>query len=113
MHQGGFTAWETLRGGTIDGAIHLGMDKQIGSIEVGKVADLAIINGDVLADLRRSEFVEYTVINGRVFEAATMNELGSKQKRKPFFFEQDNLNYMPEETRLSIEHKSRRHHWVH
>ena len=113
MHQGGFTAWETLRGGTIDGAKHLGMDKQIGSIEVGKVADLAVINGDVLSDLRRSEYVEYTVINGRVYEAATMNELGSKRKRKPFFFEQDNLNYMPEETRESIENKARRHHWVH
>lgn len=113
MQQGGFSAWEALRGGTIDGARHLGMDKQIGSIEVGKAADLAIIDGDVLSDLRRSEFVKYTVINGRVFEAETMNELGSKEKRQPFFFEQDNKSFMPQQTQQAIENKQKRFHWVH
>lgn len=113
MHQGGFSAWESLRGGTIDGAKHLGMDKQIGSIEVGKVADLAVIEGDVLGDLSRSEFVKYTVLNGRVYEAETMNELGSKKKRQPFFFEQDNKAFMPEATRQAIHNKQHRYHWVH
>ncbi|MEQ3652756.1 MAG: amidohydrolase family protein, partial [Glaciecola sp.] len=68
MEHGGFTPFEALRGGTIDGARHLGMDKQLGSIEVGKLADLVVIDGDVLNDLSRSEYVEYTIINGRVFE---------------------------------------------
>ena len=113
MHQGGFSAWEALRGGTIDGARHLGMDKQIGSIEVGKVADLAVIEGDVLSDLSRSEFVKYTILNGRVYEAETMNELGSKKKRQPFFFEQDNKAFMPEATRQAIHNKQHRYHWVH
>ncbi|GAA0859779.1 amidohydrolase family protein [Aliiglaciecola litoralis] len=113
MQQGGFTPWEALRGGTIDGAKHLGMDKQIGSIEVGKVADLVIIDGDVLADIRRSEYVDYTVINGRVFEAATMNEVGSKTKRQPFFFEQDNQSFMPKETEAQMHEKAKRHKWVH
>lgn len=113
MHQGGFTAWEAIRGGTIDGAVHLGMDKQIGSIEVGKMADLVVIDGDVLSDLRRSEFVDYTVINGRVFEAATMNEVGSKKKRQPFFFEMDNQSFMPKETEAAIHEKGKRHKWVH
>ncbi len=113
MHQGGFTPWEALRGGTIDGARHLGMDKQIGSIEVGKVADLVVIDGDVVNDLSRSEYVLYTVLNGRVFEAATMNELGSKTKRQPFFFESDNQAFMPKETEEAINAKAKRHHWVH
>lgn len=113
MNQGGFTPWEALRGGTIDGALHLGMDKQIGSIEVGKVADLVVIDGDVLTDLKRSEYVDYTVINGRIFEAATMNEVGSKKKRQPFFFEQDNQSFMPKETQATIEDKAKRHKWVH
>lgn len=113
MQQGGFSAWEALRGGTIDGAKHLGMDKQLGSIEVGKIADLVVIDGDVLSDLRRSEFVEYTVINGRIFEAATMNEVDGKNKRKPFFFELNNQLFMPQETQATIDEKSKRHHWVH
>jgi len=113
MHQGGFTPFEALRGGTIDGAIHLGMDKDIGSIEVGKLADLAVIDGDVLADLTRSEFVTHTVLNGRVYDTETMNELGSSEKRQPFFFEKNNQLFMPEQTQSELEAKAHRYHWVH
>jgi Tol biopolymer transport system component/imidazolonepropionase-like amidohydrolase len=113
MQQGGFSPWQALRSGTIQGATHLGMDKDIGSIEVGKLADMVVIDGDVLKDLRRSEFVQYTIINGRVFEAATMNELGSKTKREPFYFEGENQMFMPAETRQEIEEKAEKNHWVH
>ena len=113
MAQGGFTPWEALRGGTIDGARHLGMDKQIGSIEVGKVADLAIIEGDVLADIKRSEFVSHTVINGRVFASATMQELGSETTPAPFFFADDNSQFMPQATQLEVDAKAKNYHWVH
>ncbi|MFA3792853.1 amidohydrolase family protein [Aliiglaciecola sp. SL4] len=113
MQQGGFTPWEALRGGTIDGAKHLGMDKQIGSIEAGKVADLVVIDGDVLTDIRRSEYVDYTVINGRIYAAASMNEVNSKQKRQAFFFEQDNQSFMPKETQIRVHEKAKQHNWVH
>ncbi len=113
MEQGGFTPWQALRGGTIDGARHLGMDKQIGSIEPGKLADLVIIDGDLLKDLRRSEFVEYTVLNGKIYEAATMNELGSKTRRQPFFFEGGNQTFMPVETQQEMQEKAQLHHWIH
>jgi Tol biopolymer transport system component/imidazolonepropionase-like amidohydrolase len=113
MHQGGFTPFEALRGGTIDGAIHLGMDNDIGSIEPGKLADLAIIDGDVLDDIKRSEFVTHTVINGRVFDTATMNEVGSKRTRHPFFFEGNNALFMPDETAALMQEKAQRYHWVH
>lgn len=113
MQQGGFTPWEALRGGTIDGAKHLGMSKDIGSIETGKLADLVVIDGDVLSDIRKSEFVEYTVLNGRVYESATMNEVGSKKKRKPFFFEQGNATFMPQQTADEVEAKVHHYHWEH
>ena len=113
MAQGGFTPWEALRGGTIDGAKHLGMGNDLGSIEKGKLADLVVIDGDVLSDIRRSEFVEYTVLNGRVYEAATMNEMGSRKQRKPFFFEADNKLFMPEETAQEINAKAHMYHWRH
>ena len=117
MAQGGFTPFEAIRGATIDGASHLGMDADIGSIEVGKLADMAIIDGDVLSDIRKSEFVSHTVINGRVFESASMTEVGdykgSKNKRDLFFFENNNKLFMPEHTKQMIEEKSERFHWVH
>lgn len=113
MQQGGFSPWQALRSGTIQGAEHLGMSKDIGSIEVGKLADMVVIEGDVLKDLRRSEFVQYTILNGRVYEAATMNEFGSKTKRQPFYFEGDNQMVMPAETKKEIEEKAINNHWVH
>lgn len=113
MQQGGFSAWEAIRAGTIDGAKHLGMDKQIGSIEVGKLADLVLIDGDVLSDLALSEHVSHTVINGRVYEASTMNEVGSQKRRLPFFFEQDNAAFLPPESEQAQQRKAYKHHWRH
>ncbi len=113
MGQGGFTPWEALRNGTISGATHLGMDKDIGSLEVGKLADLVVIDGDVLKDLRRSEFVTHTIINGRVYDAATMNELGSNKKRPPFFFESLQKFYMPADTKEAMEVKAEKFGWTH
>ncbi|WP_088329197.1 amidohydrolase family protein [Lacimicrobium sp. SS2-24] len=113
MHQGGFTPWEALRGGTIDGARHLGMDKDIGSLEAGKLADMAIIDGDVLNDLSRSEYVTHTVLNGRIYDTKSMNELGTQKRRAPFFFEQMNVSAMPQQTEAELEAKAQRHHWVH
>jgi adenine deaminase len=90
------------------------MDKDIGSIEVGKLADLVVIDGDVLNDIRRSEYVAYTMINGRLFDAKTMNEVGRKgHKREPFFFERLNLSGMPEATSKAIELMEEMHHWRH
>ncbi|WP_144393365.1 amidohydrolase family protein [Pleionea sediminis] len=114
MNQGGFTPWEALRGATYDGAKYLGMDKDIGSIEPGKLADMAIIDGDVLTDIKRSEFVAYTMINGRLFDAKSMNEVARKgHKREPFFFERLNLSGMPEATAKAVKEKQEKHHWRH
>jgi imidazolonepropionase-like amidohydrolase/Tol biopolymer transport system component len=75
--QGGMTPHEALRAGTLNGARYVGLDRDIGSLEVGKLADIAIIVGDPLSDIRVSENVAYTVINGRIFDAATMAQVGN------------------------------------
>jgi Tol biopolymer transport system component len=90
MEQGGFSPFEALRGATIDGARYFGMDSEIGSIEPGKLADLVVIDGNPLADLRQSERVAFTMLNGRLYEAATMNQVApATVEREPFFFEHE------------------------
>ncbi|ENN98468.1 MULTISPECIES: amidohydrolase family protein [Pseudoalteromonas] len=84
--QGGMSSLEAIRASTLDPAKYLGLDKNIGSLEVGKLADLIVIDGDPLKNIRDSDKVVYTMINGRLFDASTMNEVGKKQ-RKPLYFE--------------------------
>lgn len=88
--QGGMTSLQAIRAVTLDGAHYLGMDGDIGSIEAGKLADFLVIDGNPLEDIRQSENIELTIANGRVFNARTMNEVGSEpHNRKPFFWETD------------------------
>ncbi len=81
--QGGMSPHRALRSGTLDGAVYLGMEADIGSLEVGKLADLMVIAGDPLADISVSDQVTYTVLGGRVYDAATMNEVWPAQAERP------------------------------
>jgi imidazolonepropionase-like amidohydrolase len=87
--QGGMTPLEALRSATLKGAVYLGLDKDLGSIEPGKLADLAVIDGNPLQDIRQTEKVRYTVANGRIYDAATMDEVGNHPaKRGNFYWEE-------------------------
>lgn len=72
--KGGMTPLEALRTATISGARSLGFDRDIGSIEAGKLADLVIIDGDPVADIRQSDKITHVMLNGRLYEVPTMNE---------------------------------------
>ena len=114
MHQGGFSPWEALRAGTIDGAHYLGMDHALGSLEPGKLADLVVVQGNPLEDLRLSQKVQLTMIHGRLFDADSMNEIGHQpRKRQPFYFESGDISGMHPATGREIHEKKLRHHWIH
>src|SRR5262249_11320288 len=68
LAQGGLSPLEALRCATLNGAKSLGMDRDIGSLEPGKLADVVVIDGDVLKDIRKSENVAWTMVNGRLYD---------------------------------------------
>lgn len=87
--RGGATPIEALRHGTIDGARMYGFS-DIGSLEPGKLADLVILDADPTQDIRNSEKIDRVMLNGRLYDAATLNEVvtGNRQ-RAPYYWEDD------------------------
>ncbi|HVR43834.1 MAG TPA: amidohydrolase family protein [Thermoanaerobaculia bacterium] len=88
--QGGMTPHEALRAATLWGAEYFGMERDLGSIEPGKLADLVVLDADPLEDIRNSESIRWVMVNGRLFDSMTMNEIGNHPRtRRPLFFERE------------------------
>ena len=86
--RGGMSNVEALATGTIAAARSLGMDSEIGSLETGKLADLVILTGNPLDNIRNTETVETVVLGGRAYDASTMNEVVTGDARRaPYFWE--------------------------
>ncbi|KAA3608071.1 MAG: amidohydrolase [Planctomycetota bacterium] len=75
LAQGGLSPMQALRAATLDGAFYLGMDQDLGSLESGKLADLLVLDGNPLEDIRQSQNIRYTMLNGRLYDATTMAEV--------------------------------------
>ncbi|MCO4822805.1 MAG: PD40 domain-containing protein [Flavobacteriaceae bacterium] len=93
LQHGGMTNLEALRAATLNGAQYLGMGNDIGSLETGKLADLIVLDKNPLEDIRHTESVIYTMVNGRLYDTETMNEIGNhEQERTPFYWENNKYN---------------------
>lgn len=90
LQMGGLTNMEALRTATINAAEYLGMGSEIGSLEKGKLADLIVLEKNPLEDIKHTNTVIYTMINGRLYDAETMNEIGNHPKERGDFYWEDN-----------------------
>jgi imidazolonepropionase-like amidohydrolase/Tol biopolymer transport system component len=86
LAQGGMTPLQAIRCATMNGASYLGMDKEIGSLEVGKLADLIVLNDNPLDDIRNSDHIKYVMVNGRLYDSESMNEIGNHDKPRLHFW---------------------------
>jgi len=66
---------QTLEVATMHGARFLGMHEDIGSLEVGKIADLVVLNANPLDDIRNTADIRYVMKAGTLYEGDTLNEL--------------------------------------
>ena len=93
LQQGGLSNHEALKAATINGADYIGVSDELGSLEKGKLADLIIMDKNPLEDIQNSNSVIYTMINGRLYDIDTMNEIGNyNTERSEFYFEIDGNN---------------------
>lgn len=85
--RGGMSPLEALKAATVTPATALGYIKDIGTIEEGKLADLVILNENPLVDIGNTDEIDKVMLNGRLYEAATMNEVvtGASKKAKYYW----------------------------
>ncbi|HEX6738242.1 MAG TPA: amidohydrolase family protein [Vicinamibacteria bacterium] len=80
------TPHEALRAATLAAADKIGFAPDLGSVEVGKRADLMVLDADPLADIRNTEKLHWVVKDGVVYEAASLKQLWPKEQDLPGFF---------------------------
>ena len=85
--QGGMTEVEALRVATLNGARYLGLDGDLGSLEVGKLADLVVLDENPADSIQNSESVSMVMVNGSLYDEE-MNEVGNRpRERRPLYWE--------------------------
>lgn len=84
LRQGGLTTGEVLRAATMIGAEKIGLREEIGSLEVGKVADLLVLTENPLDDITSTLALKYTVADGVIYDSETVQELSLDDLRPPY-----------------------------
>lgn len=89
MQMGGMSNLEALRAATLNGAKGLGLDRDVGSLEVGKLADMIVLDANPVADIKNTNTIRYVMVNGRIYDATTLAQMGNHPAAapKPFWRE--------------------------
>lgn len=82
---GGMTNLNALKVATIHGAMSIGLDGDLGSLEKGKLADILILEKNPLENLRNTNTIHQVIKNGKVYDANTLDEIWPVSKKAETF----------------------------
>jgi len=69
---GGLSPMDSIVAGTLNAAKLLGWEKNIGSLQTGKLADIVAVPGDPLSDIKRMQDVAFVMKNGAIYKEASV-----------------------------------------
>jgi cytosine/adenosine deaminase-related metal-dependent hydrolase len=73
----------------LNGAEAIGLNKDLGSLEPGKLADLVIYDKNPLDNIRNTHTIRFVMKNGELFDGNTMDQVYPVKKALPKFYWQD------------------------
>src|SRR5216684_3726139 len=73
--EAGFTPMESLQTATSNPAKFLGMQRNYGSVEAGKIADLVLLSANPLMDIHNTKKITAVIANGRLFDRAALDRI--------------------------------------
>jgi predicted amidohydrolase YtcJ len=73
--RGGLTPLEALRTATINPALYLGLEKDLGTIAKGKLADMVLLEADPLLDIGNTHKIDTVILNGRLLDRKALDSL--------------------------------------
>ena len=73
MVEGGIPAVEAIRIGTLNAAIFMGRERELGSVEEGKLADLVLLSADPLEDISHTQEIELVIKGGKIVDRSALD----------------------------------------
>jgi imidazolonepropionase-like amidohydrolase len=71
----GFSPMEALQAATLNPARYLGREKDLGTIETGKLADLVLLDASPLDEISNTQKIRAVIVNGRYLNRKTLDAM--------------------------------------